>query len=450
MKRALLRFALLFCAACGGGLVDHDGVDLNSLAQLTCTAPQQACPGVATCVTLDNDPNNCGACGNVCVSPQHATGICVSRVCDLTCDSGFFRCASQLSCCPATALAAGGDTSCAVVDGTVQCWGSNAAGQLGFNPADAQWSGKPVDVPGISAASAVAVGLRHACAIVGVNGDVWCWGSNDSGQLADVTGFGPGKVTGVSNATALALGDRHSCALTGAGASAAMICWGADDVGQLGRGTPSATPRLPGPVTGISGVTSVSAGTAFSCAIGSTGGSPNLYCWGDGSLGQFGNDAAPDSATPVPVSGVSNTSKVASGDSHACAIGSGFWCWGADASGQVGDGKLSPTAKVSGPGVQSPVAVAGGSAHTCAVSISGALFCWGANESGQLGTTTLDPTRPTAVASISGIQRLALGARHSCAQAASGGVYCWGNNSNSQAGAPRGGTILSPRLIDGR
>ena len=450
MSRVTLLFALLCCAACGGGLVDHDGVDVASLNQLTCTTPQQVCPGVPTCVSLDTDPSHCGSCANVCVATQHATATCVARTCGFTCDSGFFRCASGSTCCTATALAAGGDTSCAVVDGTVQCWGANDSGQLGFSPADAMWSSKPVDVPGISAASAVAVGLRHACAIVGVNGDVWCWGLNDSGQLADVTGNGPGKVTGVTGATALALGDRHSCALTGTGTNATMNCWGADDVGQLGRGTPSATPRLPGAVAGISSVTSISAGTAFSCAVGSSGGPPNLYCWGDGHLGQFGNDPAPNSATPVQVSGVSNASTVACGDSHACAIGSDFWCWGADASGQVGDGKLAPTAKVSGPGVASTVAVAAGSAHTCAASISGALFCWGANESGQLGTPTLDPTRPTAVSSVSSIQRVALGARHSCAQDASGAVYCWGKNSSGQVGAPIGGPILTPRLIDGR
>jgi alpha-tubulin suppressor-like RCC1 family protein len=199
----------------------------------------------------------------------------------------------------------------------------------------------------------------------------------------------------------------------------------------------------------------ISAGAAFTCAAAPGSGSVN--CWGDGSSGQFGNGAAvpPDSATPVAVSGVSNASIVACGNSHACAISSqAAWCWGADASGQVGDGKEGTglIAKVSSVSdEQNSVAVAGGLAHTCAVSSSGTASCWGANDFGQLGTgNMLGQTRPAQVSSLATFQRIALGARHSCAQTTDGAVYCWGNNSNSQSGAPRGGTILSPRLIDGR
>src|SRR5207237_7092176 len=135
------------------------------------------------------------------------------------------------------------------------------------------------------------------------------------------------------------------------------------------------------------------------------------------------------SATPVAINGVSNASIVASGHSHACTIGSGFWCWGNDDSGQVGDGKSGPglTAKVSGVGVQSPVGVAAGLGHTCAISSGGAISCRAANTFGQLGTgNTLGQTRPAAVSSLSAVQRLALGSRHSCAQVAAGAVYCWG------------------------
>jgi alpha-tubulin suppressor-like RCC1 family protein len=156
----------------------------------------------------------------------------------------------------------------------------------------------------------------------------------------------------------------------------------------------------------------------------------------------------------MDVSNASNPSVIACGSAHACAIGSGFWCWGADDSGQVGDGKqgAGQISSVSGPGVQSPVAVAAGLAHTCAISSSGAPFCWGANESGQLGAgNTILQTKPAAVSTIAAVQRVAAGSRHSCAQTtATGAVYCWGNNSSSQLAAPIGGTFLTPRLVDGR
>lgn len=437
MKRLLP--ALFLSAACGAGLVDHAGIDLQTVGGLQCTLPQQDCGGPA-CVSPDTDVNNCGACGLVCATPQHATSKCEARTCGFTCNPGFFQCASQ-GCCPASALAAGGDTSCAVVDTAVQCWGSNGSGQLGADSGPAPFSAKPITVPGVGAASAVAVGLNHVCAIRAGTGEVVCWGSNLSQQLG-APGTGPVVVPGISGAQLLALGDKHSCAVTTTGIS----CWGANESGQLGRAI--ASPAGPGAVTSLAGASSISAGSAFTCAI--TSGA--LNCWGDGSLGQFGNGAATASSTPVPVN-VSAPAIVATGAAHACSIGSGFLCWGFDSFGQVGDGKQSSTQPSgrSGPGVQNPSTVAAGREHTCAVSGAGAAFCWGSNVSGQLGIglPVAVETKPVAVSGLAAaVQRLALGATHTCAQTADGVVYCWGNNASGQAGAPAGGPQLAPHPID--
>jgi alpha-tubulin suppressor-like RCC1 family protein len=440
MKRFLP--ALFLSAACGAGLVDHGGVDLQTVGGLQCRLPQQDCGGAA-CVSPETDVNNCGTCGLVCATPQHSTSKCEASTCGFTCNPGFFQCASQ-GCCPAGALAAGGDTSCAVVDGTVQCWGSNSSGQLGVDSGPAPFSATPVTVPGVGAASSVAVGLNHVCAIRAGTGEVVCWGSNLSQQLG-ASGTGIVPVPGISGAQLLALGDRHSCAVTATGIS----CWGANESGQLGQGS-FTSPLGPGAVTGLAGASSLSAGSAFTCAV--TSGA--LNCWGDGSLGQFGNGAATASSTPVPV-GVSGPTIVATGGAHACSIrsGSSILCWGFDSFGQVGDGKQSSIdpSRFSGPGMQSPSIVAAGREHTCAVSDAGAAFCWGSNVSGQLGIgfPVAVETKPVALSGLAaGVQRLALGATHSCAQTADGAVYCWGNNGSGQAAAPVGGTLLAPRPID--
>jgi alpha-tubulin suppressor-like RCC1 family protein len=440
MKRLLL--TLLLSAGCGGGLVDHGGVDLQTVGGLACTAPQEACNNA--CVSTETDVNNCGGCGTVCTTPQRASSTCLAKTCGFTCNPGFFLCASQDGCCPASALAAGGDTSCAVVDGRVQCWGSNDSGQLGMSSTGALWSATPVAVPGLASASSVAVGGHHACAILAGTGEVACWGANANGQLGDgtTTPHGALKVPGISGATSLALGGLHSCALTPAG----VVCWGANETGQLGDGTTVARSTRSTAVSLPSAATSMSAGIAFTCAVASG----SVYCWGSNSDGQLVDNTYSYSASPVKVQNASPALTVGAGAAHACAIGAGskFWCWGSNSSGQIGNGS-PPSSSAAFSGVNlAASAVAGGREHTCALS-GDAAFCWGSNISGQLGTGLSEPVdlRPVHVLGLSGVQRLALGAFHSCAQTSDGVVSCWGNNSSGQVGQGQGGTFLDPRPI---
>jgi alpha-tubulin suppressor-like RCC1 family protein len=442
MKRLVA--ALFLSAACGRGLVDHNGVDLQTVLQ--CPAAQQACG--SSCVSIDTDPNNCGGCGigYACSAPQLATATCTARLCGFSCNPGFLPCRQGQACCPASSIAAGGDTSCAIVEGAVECWGSNDGGQLGTPPSGALWSATPVAVPNLASASSVAVGAHHACAILAGTGEVACWGLNAAGQLGDgtTTSHGAQKVVGLSGtASSLALGAQHSCAQTTAG----LICWGANDVGQLGDGTiishgPGAAVALPTPAS------SIAAGSYFTCAVAAA----SVYCWGTNADGEVPDSAYPlYSKVPALVSGVSNALSVGVGATHACAIGSGskIWCWGADWFGQIGDGKQQSSSPVSGvSGLTAPSVVAGGVAHTCALS-GGGLFCWGANSSGQLGLGGATPAalRPAALQGPTGVQQLAVGATHSCALAADNSVYCWGNNGMYQAGAPNGGSVTAPRPI---
>jgi len=435
MKRLLP--ALFLSAACGAGLVDHAGIDLQTVGGLQCTLPQQDCGG-PVCVSPDTDVNNCGACGLVCATPQHATSKCEARTCGFTCNPGFFLCSGGSQCCPASSIAAGGDSSCAIVDSAVQCWGSNLSRQLGTSPASALWSAKPVAVPDVPPASSVSVGLAHVCAILAGTGEVMCWGANESAQLGVTTGNGPVKVPGVSGAQSLALGDHHSCALTVTG----VVCWGANDSGQLGDTTSAAGPHAP--VANTLGAVSVSAGGAFNCAAASD---RTLWCWGSNSSGQIIDASGSSSSTPVQNRSVSNVSIASAGSAHACAIGSGFWCWGLNTSGQVGNGGTSSPV-FSGVSLSSPTSVVAGSLHTCALSGGGA-FCWGLNSSGQLGLgTTLPQLKPALIPTLAAVRGLALGANHSCAQTADGAVYCWGKNDSGQAAAPASSPILAPRPID--
>ena len=82
----------------------------------------------------------------------------------------------------ATAVAAGYQHTCAVVNGGVQCWGANIYGELGNNSTTE--SDVPVQVLGLtSGATAVAAGYTHTCAVV--NGAAWCWGDNGNAALGN-------------------------------------------------------------------------------------------------------------------------------------------------------------------------------------------------------------------------------------------------------------------------
>jgi len=55
-----------------------------------CGSGQTLCSG--QCVSLQNNLNNCGACGNVCQQVPNSSPACTSGVCSLVCQAGFGNC----------------------------------------------------------------------------------------------------------------------------------------------------------------------------------------------------------------------------------------------------------------------------------------------------------------------------------------------------------------------
>jgi alpha-tubulin suppressor-like RCC1 family protein len=77
--------------------------------------------------------------------------------------------------------------------GTVQCWGSNNAGELGDGTTNDSVS--PLTVTGLSGVTQVEAGNHATCAVLN-SGSITCWGANDSGQLGNPTAV-PGALTTV-------------------------------------------------------------------------------------------------------------------------------------------------------------------------------------------------------------------------------------------------------------
>ncbi len=304
------------------------------------------------------------------------------------------------------------------------------------------WSAAPLSVAGEMAA--LDSGGDNVCALTN-GGAVKCWGRNNLGQLGDSTQVDRSTPEGVlgltTGITAITAGMSHGCAVTGAGN---VKCWGWNLNGQLGNGTTSASSSLPVFVKNSSGssnlaaITAVSAGQDFGCALTTGGG---VKCWGVNTSGQLGDNSTNERHLPVDVSGLSSgIKKIVAGSEHACALttGGAVKCWGENLSGQLGDGSNTDRhtpANVTGlsSGV---IALAAGGSHTCAVMNDGSVLCWGANQSGQLGDGSNDNhNTPVAVSGLtSGYKDVTAGGTHSCGLSETGSVKCWGYNSYGQLG----------------
>jgi alpha-tubulin suppressor-like RCC1 family protein len=233
-----------------------------------------------------------------------------------------------------TAIAAGGGFSLArLSNGTVMAWGTGEEGQLGNGKRNK--SATPVTVKGVSGAVAVAAGREHGLALLS-NGTVMSWGSNLTRQLGMPTKFKvikedeetvleeeeqpennpvPEPVQALSGVTAVAAGAEHSLALLGDGE---VMAWGGNSNDQLGNGTQGGTSNLPTAVSGLGGVTAISAGSQHSLALLSGG---TVEAWGYNPDGQLGNGSNLNSPVPVAISGLGGVVTIAGGGSHSLSMG---------------------------------------------------------------------------------------------------------------------------------
>lgn len=195
---------------------------------------------------------------------------------------------------------------------------------------------------------AITSGEIHACAMSGDR--VHCWGNNQSGQLGrpgtqvgEITPqevvIDPALLTPLDQVTALASGGKHSCAVR----AGLVYCWGSNDAGQLGVPTATiATRASAAPVAGITNVVSVGVAERISCAVKSD---KTVWCWGADIASLPDGGAIVSTPTPTQVKGAGGAGvldmveSVAPGFRHVCVrrTDGSVWCWGKNDRGQLGN-----------------------------------------------------------------------------------------------------------------
>lgn len=395
--------------------------------------------------------------------------------------------------------------TCAIISGTVYCWGYNRFGQLGNG--ESIGLGSPEDSSSVDSLIPVKVKQEtgvlagktvtdmfsaqwHSCALA--DGKVYCWGYNRDGQLGNgVSGINehsnvPVEVGGAlagKTVTDVGGSGNTSCAI----AEGKIYCWGLNDTGATAYGlvgvnnggttwfdtpqavyTNDANPNaLPSDYTATQIQTSGSRGYNL-CAIADD----KVYCWGNNNQGSVGDGTTTNRLYPTKVAqqagallgkrvvGVSQDGIYVDDGTyslpHACALATEMdgsngrvYCWGDNEYGQIGDGTTTnssvPVPVRANPGDalfgKTIVGLEAGLYHTCVVADDDQAYCWGRNHTGQLGNNTfIGSTTPVAVSQLSGgllgktVVNIGGGSNRGCAITTEAHTYCWGRNTEGQIG----------------
>lgn len=221
----------------------------------------------------------------------------------------------------------------------------------------------------------------------------------------------------------------------------------------------------------------VVAGIRSTCALMDTG---TVMCWGANDRGQLGtNDlrarTRPDSEVLAPhelgvqrlgegdpvvqLSAGKDASAIGAATVFAVTRSGRLYGWGSNFYGGLGIGidvDLDPhplALLINAPGTATAGVrfqqVAAGAFHACALSSRGEVYCWGPNTVGQLGPTGIIPapkgsSAPLKVQLAGEAIEIAAGDFHTCARMRDGGVICWGWNNQGRLGDGTGTTPANP------
>ncbi len=350
----------------------------------------------------------------------------------------------------------GGDhTNGLVSDGNLWSWGENYQGELGQGGVVSSASvlaPEAVASPNGKKFVKVATGFQHSAAIM-ADGSLWCWGCNAAGQLGDGTTAyyrtAPVQEKYKYTWIAVACGNSNTYAVRSDGT---LWAWGYGLQGECGS-TVTQNSNVPVQVDKVNtNYVSVysSASSWFGFAIRSD---QTLWGWGSNSSGNLGDGTSTNRSTPVNEFWGATWLSVATGAAHTVGIQTdgSLWTWGDNSESELGDGTTTSTAYPEQINAGSTyLAVGAGSGSSFAISAAdNTLWSWGIDYAGscpncyQLGFSQLNFTPlnvPTQVgagtwSAISSSNYSTIGI-----QSTDHAQYCsTGQNSNGQLGIGTGG-----------
>ncbi|MFJ5643370.1 RCC1 domain-containing protein [Streptomyces sp. NPDC093223] len=223
--------------------------------------------------------------------------------------------------------------------------------------------------------------------------------------------------------------------------------WGNNRSGQLGDGTWTDFRTTATTVLGLTSaeVVKIAAGgggsaTGHGLALLTD---RTVQSWGANGSGQLGDGSVFSHNAPGQVVNLSNATDIAAGGRHSLALldDGTVVAWGRNTYGQLGDGTHADSSvPVRVEGLNKVVAIAAGLNHSLALREDGTVWAWGYNINGQLGDgTSAARNVPAPVGGLTGVTRIAAGCNHNLALVgrpgtADASVKAWGYNATGQLG----------------
>ena len=304
-------------------------------------------------------------------------------------------------------------TSAAITtNGDLYCWGKNDCGQVGNGVTADQYT--PVKV--LENVKDFYFNNSTSAAIT-TNGDLYCWGENGRGQVGNgstTDQYTPVKV--LKNVKEFYRGDCTSSAVTTNGD---LYCWGYNQYGIVGN----VTDAKHTPVKVLENVKDFYVNGTTSSAVTTNG---DLYCWGDNWYGQVGIDSTYSQYTPVKV--LENVKDFYGDGSRSSAVTTNgdLYCWGKNIYGRLGNGTTENQyipVKV----LENVKEFYSAGFASSAITTNGDLYCWGENIYGRLGNgTTENQYIPVKV--LENVKEFYSAGFASSAITTNGDLYCWGEN----------------------